>query len=144
MFTAIQEITCLVWNPKVHNRVHKSPQPVPVLNQINPNQNFSPYFPKIHFVFCCLGRSKVYVQVRGPVKDFAKCCSSYGRDLLAICPNSQLEEHPCWLSRDRIFRIFAATPHLEAVSFIQNLMTRHAVVTRVPCNKVNHSQDVQF
>jgi hypothetical protein len=41
-----QEIPWLLWNPKAHCRVHKSPPPVPILSQMNQIQT---YFPKIHF-----------------------------------------------------------------------------------------------
>jgi hypothetical protein len=44
-----QEILRILWNPKVYHRVHKSPSPVPILNQMNAIQNLQPHFPNIHF-----------------------------------------------------------------------------------------------
>jgi len=36
VFLASQEISGIVWNPKVHYLIHKCRLPVPVLGQINP------------------------------------------------------------------------------------------------------------
>jgi len=42
-FLASQEITHILWKPKVHYRIHNSPPPVPIPSQLVPVQ--TPHIP---------------------------------------------------------------------------------------------------
>ena len=48
LFSASQEIPCILWNLKVHYHIHKFPPPVPILNRIDSAHPPTSHFLKIH------------------------------------------------------------------------------------------------
>jgi hypothetical protein len=48
-WSASYEIPHLLWNQKVHCRVHKIPPPTSILSHMNQIRTLQPYFPKISF-----------------------------------------------------------------------------------------------
>ena len=48
-FSGSQEISRILWNPKVHYRIHEFPPPVPILTHLDSVHTLTSYFLKIHF-----------------------------------------------------------------------------------------------
>ena len=66
-FSASQEITHILWNPRVHYHVYNSPPPFPILNHINPVHAPLSHFLKVHLNIIPLtmpGSSKWSLSVR--------------------------------------------------------------------------------
>jgi len=81
--SASQEITCLLWYPKMHYRIHKNPSLVPMLSQINP----------VHTLTSCFIRSililSLDVRLRLPSESF-----SSGFATKAVSPRCLLHTPP--------------------------------------------------
>ena len=113
-FTASQEIPRILWNLKVHYRIHNRPPPVPILRQLDPVHTPTSYFLKIHYPLLRSYQS-ISPGPRLNVWMFRNLIRFYGEELSAPRPTPKPEDHPCRLSATA-YSIYSQLPSiLEAV-----------------------------
>jgi len=133
-FSVSQEIPRILWNPKVHYRIHKCPPPVPILNQLDPAHTPTSHILKISkyqisFPFPLLRSSQSISPGPGPsLWTVRKRIYFYSEELLAPRPTPKLD-HPFSAVRHYLLNIFAATLHIGGRTSNLNPWTCHGVVT---------------
>ena len=101
-FSAGQEIPLILWNPKVHYRIHNSPPPVPTLSQLDPVQPPHPTSWRSILIVSshlCLGLPSGLFPSDFPTKTlYTPLHAPYALHVLPISFFSILLSEQCWQS----------------------------------------------
>ena len=134
-FAANQEIPRILWNPKVHYRIHKCPPRVPVLSQLDPVHAPTSHFPKIHLNIILPstpGSPKLSLPLRFPHQNPVYSSPLPHTHYMPRSP--KLENHPLSAVRDCLFNIGGR-------SSVRNMRRRHTVVTGTHWSRILHRMD---
>ena len=102
-FSASQQIPRILWNPKVHYRIHNCPPPVPILIQLDPVHTSTSHFLNIHFniipIYVWVSQVVSFLQVSPPKPCIRLTTPPYALNAQPISFFSILSPAQYWVSR---------------------------------------------